>query len=125
MIEYAGEDPKKLGTGELTFDSDIEGGPPTWQIALLSTLPILINGIVSFCFVPISIAIGRRPVILLCGALSFIGGSVSCVGRSCPFVKFTARLTNHVSSGLLSAQVCPAISEPGVFKQSVAAPLTL
>ncbi|RYP85954.1 hypothetical protein DL770_004967 [Monosporascus sp. CRB-9-2] len=78
MLEYGGVDPKILGTSEDLTDLDtlIAGldGPPTWQISLLSTAPMIVNGVASWVLIPLSIAVGRRPVILLCGALAWAGG---------------------------------------------------
>ena len=88
ILEYGGVDPKILGTGDLnnlgapgrTLDdvmNEIEASgqaPPTWQVSLLATAPMIINGLASWVLVPLSIAVGRRPIILLCGALAWTGG---------------------------------------------------
>ncbi len=87
MLEYAGIDPKILGQIDLSQISppgavNLDplsalaslGGPPLYQVALLSSLPMLINGIASYFLVPLSIAIGRRPVLLLAGLLAWSGG---------------------------------------------------
>lgn len=86
VIEYAGIDPKILGTLDITQLSPgvvnlnpLEslaglGGPPLYKVALLSSLPLLVNGLASYFLVPLSIAIGRKPVLLLAGAMAWIGG---------------------------------------------------
>ncbi len=85
VLEYAGIDPRILGSISLPHPGgavDLNplaslaslGGPPLYQTALLSTLPIMANGIASFLLVPLSIAVGRRPVLLLTGIAALIGG---------------------------------------------------
>lgn len=50
------------------------GGPPIEKVALLASIPLLVNGIASYVLVPISIGIGRRPVLLFAGACAWAGG---------------------------------------------------
>ena len=47
---------------------------PLSQVALLSTIPLIANCLASFLLVPLSIAIGRRPVLLLTAMFSWAGG---------------------------------------------------
>lgn len=47
---------------------------PIGRVALLATIPILGNGIASYFLVPLSIAVGRRPVLLLSAACAWAGG---------------------------------------------------
>ena len=86
-LEYAGLDPHILdnfntglpqapGGGVLPASSGFlgnVGGPPYSSITLISTLPTLVIGISNYFTVPLSIAIGRRPVIILCGLLAWTG----------------------------------------------------
>jgi MFS family permease len=84
MFEYAGLDPKILR--DLNFSEVGEpgqdplraleslGGPSYSQVALLSTIPLLVNGLAAWILVPLSIAVGRRPVILFAGGMCWIGG---------------------------------------------------
>jgi MFS family permease len=86
-LEYAGINPKILdsldlsktmskpssGTNVLNMLASF-GGPPMWKISMLATLPLLTNGISSYFLVPLSIAIGRRPLLILCGLLAWVGG---------------------------------------------------
>jgi MFS family permease len=87
VLEYAGIDPKALvrldvskfgRPGEVNLNPLAPlaalGGPPLYKVALLSSLPFLVNGISSYLLVPLSIAVGRRPVLLLAGALAWTGG---------------------------------------------------
>lgn len=87
VFEYAGIDPHVLdglhsglpqakGGGVVVSGSGLLGGlggPPYWKITLISTLPVLVIGISNYLLVPLSIAIGRRPVIIVCGLLAWIG----------------------------------------------------
>jgi MFS family permease len=87
VLEYAGLDPKILTQIDITKLSPpgtvnldplaplaALGGPPLYKVALLSSLPLLVNGISSYLLVPLSIAIGRRPVLLFAGVLAWTGG---------------------------------------------------
>ncbi|KAJ0122933.1 hypothetical protein J7T55_011394 [Diaporthe amygdali] len=82
VLEYAGVDPKVLGQpqppggqggGQGGLMTGM-GGPPLWQVSLLASLPLLVNGIASYFLVPLTIAIGRRPVLLFTGAMAWSGG---------------------------------------------------
>ncbi|ORY70914.1 major facilitator superfamily domain-containing protein [Pseudomassariella vexata] len=86
VLEYAGIDPKILGSidisslnlGSAKMDPikllSTLGGPPISKVELISTLPILVNGVASYILVPLSIGIGRRPVLLFSGILAWTGG---------------------------------------------------
>lgn len=41
---------------------------------MLATLPLITNGIASYFLVPLSIAVGRRPVLLLTAVMAWSGG---------------------------------------------------
>lgn len=87
ILEYAGLDPKLLvdfdfsqfaPPGEVNLNplqafADL-GGPPLFRVAMLAALPLLVNGLASYLLVPLSIAVGRRPVLLLAGILAWSGG---------------------------------------------------
>lgn len=106
VLEYSGIDPKILasldlsafagggGAGgpvnvnPLSVLADL-GGPPVWRVALLSSLPLLMNGIASYFLVPFSIAVGRRPVLLLVGVLAWSGGL---------WASFTTGLDAHLAA---------------------------
>ncbi|TQN69605.1 putative MFS-type transporter [Colletotrichum shisoi] len=87
VLEYSGIDPHILSQidisalnkpGEVTLDPVKIlaglGGPPLYQVALLASVPLLVNGLSSYILVPLSIGIGRRPVLLLSGLLAWTGG---------------------------------------------------
>lgn len=87
MLEYAGIDPKILAQldisalappGEVNLNP-LEllaglGGPPLFKVALLSSLPMLVNGLSSYILVPLSIYVGRRPVLIFAGVVAWGGG---------------------------------------------------
>lgn len=50
-------------------------GPPVEQIALLATVPLVGNSVASYLLVPLSVAIGRRPVLILAAAAAWGGGA--------------------------------------------------
>ncbi|KAG5961494.1 hypothetical protein E4U57_007532 [Claviceps arundinis] len=78
-FEYAGIDPKILA--HVHLPSGVNGltalaafpGPPIWKIYLLGSLPILMIGVANFFLVPLSIAVGRRTVILATGIIALAG----------------------------------------------------
>ncbi|KAK1986123.1 major facilitator superfamily transporter [Colletotrichum cereale] len=87
VLEYSGIDPhilSQIDIGALNKPGEVNldpvkvlaglGGPPLYQVALLASVPLLVNGLSSYLLVPLSIAIGRRPVLLLSGLLAWTGG---------------------------------------------------
>lgn len=103
-LEYAGVDPKILAQLDITKLNpgvvDLNplrslsglGGPPLYQVALLSSLPLLVNGLSSYFLVPLSIAIGRRPVLLFSGLMAWVGGL---------WAGFSTSLTSHLAARCL------------------------
>ncbi|KAE9378580.1 MFS general substrate transporter [Stipitochalara longipes BDJ] len=83
VLQYAGVDPKILNSGiptvglksvnpnPLSALAMIPGAPPLWRVNLLSSLPLLIVGLSNYFLVPASIIFGRRPVLIVCGALAW------------------------------------------------------
>jgi MFS family permease len=63
--------------------------PDLTRIALLATLPLLANGMASYLLVPLSIAVGRRPVLLLAAACAWAGGL---------WAGFSPSLTQHLAA---------------------------
>ena len=118
ILEYGGVDPKILGTGDLnnlgapgrTLDdvmNEIEASgqaPPTWQVSLLATAPMIINGLASWILVPLSIAVGRRPIILLCGALAWAGG-IWAASSSTLEGHIAARCFQGIGAGTIDALI--------------------
>ncbi|KAL8354867.1 hypothetical protein RB601_000577 [Gaeumannomyces tritici] len=87
VLEYAGIDPKivgKIDLGALVPPGTVDfnplgllaklGGPPIDQVSLLSSIPLLVNGLASYMLVPLSIGVGRRPILLFAGFCAFVGG---------------------------------------------------
>ncbi|KAK2018313.1 major facilitator superfamily transporter [Colletotrichum eremochloae] len=87
VLEYSGINPhilSQIDIGALNKPGEVNldpikilaglGGPPLYQVALLASVPLLVNGLSSYLLVPLSIAIGRRPVLLLSGFLAWTGG---------------------------------------------------
>ncbi|TLS22097.1 uncharacterized protein PpBr36_09239 [Pyricularia pennisetigena] len=87
VLEYAGINPQILGQidisailppGEVNLNPVKLlaglGGPPIDQVSLLASIPLLVNGIASYIMVPMSIAVGRRPMLLLSAVCAFSGG---------------------------------------------------
>ncbi|KAG5946486.1 hypothetical protein E4U53_006587 [Claviceps sorghi] len=99
-FEYAGIDPKILV--KIHLPSGINGltalaafpGPPIWKIYLLGSLPILMIGVANFFLVPLSIAVGRRTVLLATGIIALAG----CVSSG-----FTHSLEAHLACRVIQA----------------------
>lgn len=103
VLEYSGIDPKILATLNLSEFAGPAGtvnlnpfallsslgGPPVWKVALLSSLPLLMNGVASYFLVPFSIAVGRRPVLLLVGVMAWSGGL---------WASFSTSLDSHLAA---------------------------
>lgn len=104
VLEYAGIDPKILGKIDLSTLNlssvggkpadpiqllNSLGGPPISKVDLISTLPILVNGIASYILVPLSIGVGRRPVILFSGVMAWAGGL---------WAGFSTSLNSHIAA---------------------------
>lgn len=99
-FEYAGLDPKLLvnihlpeGTNGLAALA-LFPGPPIWEIYLLASAPILMIGIANFFLVPLSIALGRRNILLVTGIIALAG----CVGSG-----FSTSLRTHLACRVVQA----------------------
>lgn len=51
------------------------GGPSIFYIYLLATVPVLVIGVANLFLVPLAIAIGRRPVVLITGVVAIAGAA--------------------------------------------------
>lgn len=88
LLFYSGVDVRILNTADF---QEISGGSATGvnplailpegpipadigKVSLLATLPLLSNDIASYLPVPLSISVGRRPVLLFAGACACAGG---------------------------------------------------
>jgi MFS family permease len=116
-LEYSGINPKILGSidlsslgppgvvnlNPLSLLSGL-GGPPLWKISLLASLPLLTNGISSYFLVPLSISIGRRPVLLFCGILAWSGGFWAGFSKSLES-HIAARCVQGIGAGAVEALI--------------------
>ncbi|KAE9983493.1 hypothetical protein BLS_004266 [Venturia inaequalis] len=125
-LEYAGIDPKILSQVDVSTLSPAGvvnlnplkmlagiGGPPLWKISLLASLPLLTNGISSYFLVPLSISIGRRPVLLICGVMAWTGGFWAAMSRSLDS-HIAARCVQALGAGAVEALI-PLIIQDMVF----------
>ncbi|KAI9699573.1 MAG: hypothetical protein M1820_007071 [Bogoriella megaspora] len=126
VLYYAGIDPKILGelTGVPTGpDGKVDpnpvsalsslGGPPIWRVYLLTSLPLLTNGLSNYFLVPLAIAVGRRPVLLLCGALAW-AGSLWAGSSTSLNSHIAARCVQGLGAGTVEALV-PLVVQDFVF----------
>ncbi|KAI6351107.1 hypothetical protein MCOR25_010137 [Pyricularia grisea] len=94
ILEYAGVDPHYINQVDFT---DRSRGPPgspltvlpkgvrppdLGRITLLVTIPLMTNGIASYFLVPLSIAVGRRPILLLASTCAWAGGIWAAMSTS-------------------------------------------
>jgi MFS family permease len=116
-LEYAGINPKILDKLDLSKVVSTQassanvmnllasfGGPPMWKISMLATLPLLTNGISSYFLVPLSIAIGRRPLLILCGLLAWVGGLWAGMSKSLDS-HLAARCLQGLGAGAVEALI--------------------
>lgn len=127
VLEYSGIDPKILADIDLaTFSGGAGtvnlnpygllaslGGPPVWKVALISSLPLLMNGIASYFLVPFSIAVGRRPVLLLVGVMAWSGGLWASFSHSLES-HLAARAFQGLGAGAVEALI-PLIVQDMMF----------
>ncbi|KAL9078211.1 MAG: hypothetical protein Q9157_002864 [Trypethelium eluteriae] len=126
VLYYAGIDPKILGElsgiptgpdGKVNPDpvSTLSslGGPPIWRVYLLTSLPLLTNGLSNYFLIPLAIAVGRRPVLLLCGALAW-AGSLWAGSSSSLDSHIAARCVQGLGAGTVEALV-PLVVQDFVF----------
>jgi MFS family permease len=89
------------------------GGPPLWKVTLLASLPLLTNGISSYFLIPLSISIGRRPVLLACGIMAWTGGFWAGVSRNL-VSHIAARCFQALGAGAVEALI-PLIIQDMMF----------
>ncbi|KAK3303116.1 major facilitator superfamily domain-containing protein, partial [Chaetomium strumarium] len=83
------------------------------KVSMLATIPLLSNGIASYFLVPLSIAIGRRPVLLLAGACAWVGGFLAAASSSLD-VHLVARAMQGLGAGTVEALI-PLVLQDMVF----------
>ena len=121
ILEYSGVDP-----GPRLKNIDMKGNPSPlavvppgvkpvslYEVTLLSTLPPLSNCVASYFLVPLSLAIGRRPVLLVTAMFSWIGGFWAGFSTSLP-THIAARLVHGLGSATVEA-LLPLIMQDMVF----------
>lgn len=127
LLEYAGVDPRTIkdinfvaasgGRGtQLNPLAVIPAGvvPPSLQkVSMLATIPLVTNGIASYFLVPLSIAIGRRPVLLLTAVLAWSGGLWAGLSTSLNS-HLAARALMGLGAGAVEALI-PLIVQDMVF----------
>lgn len=80
---------------------------------MLATIPLITNGIASYFLVPLSIAIGRRPVLLLTAVLAWAGGLWAGLSTSLDS-HLAARAMMGLGAGAVEALI-PLIVQDMVF----------
>lgn len=87
--------------------------PDLAEVSMLATIPLITNGIASYLLVPLSIAIGRRPVLLLTGVLAWSGGLWAGLSTSLES-HLMARAVMGIGAGAVEALI-PLIVQDMVF----------
>lgn len=82
-----------VGTDPLAFLNKL-GGPPITQIYLLASLPVLMIGVSNLALIPLAIAVGRRPVILITGVIAVVGAI---------WAGFSQSLDSHLGARVIQA----------------------
>ncbi|KAH9906968.1 major facilitator superfamily transporter [Xylariomycetidae sp. FL2044] len=121
LLEYSGVDPKSV-----LKNSDLRSNPdplsivpegvtpvPLAQISLLATIPMLSNGFATYLLVPLSTAIGRRPVLVLTSTFSWVGGFWAGYSTSL-MTHIAARVMHGLGAGAVEA-LLPLIAQDMVF----------
>lgn len=127
LLEYAGLDPRIIKNVDFVAQSGGSGTnlnplavipqgvmpPDLGRVSLLATVPLLANGIASYFLVPLSIALGRRPVLLLTGAMAWGGGLIAALSTSLDS-HLAARALQGLGAGAVEALI-PLIVQDMVF----------
>ncbi|PKS12348.1 hypothetical protein jhhlp_001648 [Lomentospora prolificans] len=127
LLEYSGVDPRILNKIDFVKSSgghSLRVNPmsvvppgvepvPIGKIALLATIPLLGSGIASYFLVPLSIAVGRRPVLLFAAACAWAGGIWAGLSNSLQAHQ-AARCIQGLGVGAVEALI-PLIVQDMVF----------
>lgn len=111
-LEYAGCDQGRVSEGNASTTTTTTTNPSS-HVSLLATLPMVASGAASFLLVPLSIAVGRRPVLLLCGLAAWAGGFWAGSSRGLGG-HLAARCLQGLGSGVVDALV-PLIVQDMTF----------
>jgi MFS family permease len=126
LLEYSGVDPHILNNvdfvanahGSINFNplAVVPAGvvpADIGQVSMLATIPLIANGVASYFLVPLSVAIGRRPVLLLTGACAWIGGLWAGLSTSLPS-HMAGRALQGLGAGAVEALI-PLIVQDIMF----------
>ncbi|KAI3395996.1 hypothetical protein diail_567 [Diaporthe ilicicola] len=121
LLQYSGVDP-----GPILKHADLKGNPNPLaiippgvkpvslaQVSLLVTIPLLSNGFATYLLVPLSTAIGRRPVLILTSTLAWASGFWAGVSTSLN-EHIVARVFHGLGSGAVEA-LLPLIVQDIMF----------
>ncbi|KAI7775820.1 hypothetical protein LA080_006234 [Diaporthe eres] len=121
LLEYSGVDPASA-----LKHADLKGNPDPLavippgvqpvslaQVSLLATIPLLSNGFATYLLVPLSTAIGRRPVLILTSTLSWASGFWAGASMSLTS-HIAARVFHGLGSGAVEA-LLPLIVQDIMF----------
>lgn len=121
LLEYSGVDPAST-----LKHADLKGNPDPLavippgvqpvslaQVSLLATIPLLSNGFATYLLVPLSTAIGRRPVLILTSTLSWASGFWAGASTSLTS-HIAARVFHGLGSGAVEA-LLPLIVQDIMF----------
>lgn len=115
-LQYANLDPKILkvisdsggfqeGVNPLVYLEHLGSGPSIFDIYLLAALPLLMIGVSNLFLVPLAIAWGRRPVLLITGLIA-IGGAAWAGGSGTHFGSHLgARCVQAVGAGTVESLI--------------------
>lgn len=122
LLEYSGVDAAAvLKTADLKNNPNplalVPADAPTQvslsQIALLATIPMLSNGVATYLLVPLSMGIGRRPILMLTATLAWISGFWAGGSQSLT-QHIAARVFHGLGSGTVEALI-PLIIQDFTF----------
>lgn len=122
LLEYSGVNAAEvLKTADLTnnpnplalIPPDAPKQVSLSDIALLATIPMLSNGVATYLLVPLSMGIGRRPVMLLTAFLAWVSGFWAGASQSL-IEHVAARVFHGLGSGTVEALI-PLIIQDFTF----------
>ncbi|KAK1452395.1 major facilitator superfamily transporter [Colletotrichum cuscutae] len=121
ILEYSGVDPAStLKHADLKGDPNPLAIVPSGvtpvsltSVSLLATIPMLSNGVATYLLVPLTAAIGRRPVLILTSAFSWGGGFWAGYSKSLTS-HIAARVFHGLGSGAVEA-LLPLIVQDMMF----------
>ncbi|KAK6221892.1 hypothetical protein LQW54_001112 [Pestalotiopsis sp. IQ-011] len=113
ILEWVELFPDSSNINVLDLLSTLEAEMPLWRVNLLATLPIIVNGAACFFLVPLAEAVGRRPVLLICGVATWAGGFMAAASTSFGY-HLAARCVQAFGVGAVEALI-PLILQDIMF----------